>query len=159
MDHKKKLIEKVESFYIDIIEEFKETELQIIADSGFKSIFRKKDYDGNISRLKYCKKQALAMDTEGKSIPADDMESRLILKNLEKCLALFNTLCDSYIRLQTSLKKKAAKEPLKYSEYREIFNKVQESKDALNKALHQLDIVYTDYTYDEDEPYEFMERS
>lgn len=158
MNYKKNLIGKVETFYIDIIEEFKEAELQIIADSGFRSIFRKKNYDGNISRLKSCKKQALAINTEDIDTPENDNESRNVLKSFEKCLVLFNNLCDSYIRLQMSLKKKAAKEPVKYSEYKEIFRKVQEAKDALNGALHELDIVYTDYTYDENsDPYKFLD--
>ena len=45
MDHRKQLIDMTEKFYIDVVEEFKEGELQIIADSKFKNMFRKKDYD------------------------------------------------------------------------------------------------------------------
>ena len=62
MDYKKQLVEKIEKFYVEIIEEFKEAELQIIADSNFRSIFKKKDYGKNISMLKNCKKQVLKID-------------------------------------------------------------------------------------------------
>ena len=56
MEYKKQLIKKIESFYVDVVEEFKEAELQIMADSKFRSIFKKKDYDGNIAKLRSCKK-------------------------------------------------------------------------------------------------------
>ena len=158
MDYKKKLVDKIEMFYVDIVEEFKEAELQIMADSKFTSIFKKKDYDGNIRKLRLCKKQALAVNTDEKGIPEGDKIAREVVRDFEKCLMLFNNLCDSYIQLQLSQKKKAEKEPLKFSEYKEIFNKVQASRAALNDALHDLDIVYTDYTYDENEdPYVFLD--
>lgn len=158
MDYKKKLVDKIEMFYVDIVEEFKEAELQIMADSKFTSIFKKKDYDGNIRKLRLCKKQALAVNTDEKGIPEGDKIAREVVRDFEKCLMMFNNLCDSYIQLQLSLKKKAEKEPLKFSEYKEIFNKVQVSRAALNDALHDLDIVYTDYTYDENEdPYVFLD--
>ena len=43
MDYKKQIIDKVESFYLDVVEEFKEAELSIIKDSKFKMIFKKKN--------------------------------------------------------------------------------------------------------------------
>ncbi len=158
MDYKKKLVDKIEMFYIDIIEEFKETELQIMADSKFRSIFKKKDYDGNINKLRKCRKQALSVEFNEKNIPDKDKTSREVLRRFERCILPFINLCDSYITLQLSLKKKAEKEPVKFSEYKEVFNKVQEDRNSLNNALHELDIVYTDYTYDENEdPYVFLD--
>ena len=61
MEYKKQLIGRIESFYVDVVEEFKEAELQIMADSKFRSIFKKKDYDGNIAKLRSCKKDAQKM--------------------------------------------------------------------------------------------------
>ncbi len=151
MDYKKQLIEMVETFYVDVVEEFKEGELQIIADSKFKSIFKKKDYDGNIGHLKRCKKQDLMLDTGEVDIPSDDEETKEVCRRFEKCLVIFNNLCDSYIQLQMALKKKANKEDLKFSEYKEIFQKVQTARNSLNSALHDLDIVYTDYAFDEED--------
>lgn len=157
MDYKKKLIDKVEMFYIDVIEEFKEAELMIAADCKFRSIFKKKDYDGHIKTLRACKKQCLAIDVEEKSIPRDDVESREVVRRLERCLVIFSNLCDAYIQLQMLLKKKSEKEPVKFSQYNDMFKKVNEIRASLNDALHELDIIYTDYTYDENEaPYEFI---
>lgn len=149
MNHKAQIVNIVEKFYVDVVEEFKEAELQIMADSKFKSIFRKKDYDGNIMKLKACKKEALCLDTSG--IAADDEDARGVLRQLERCLAVFNNLCDVYIQLQTALKSKANKEELSFSSYKKIFDKVQGTRERMNGELHELDIIYTDYTYDEED--------
>ena len=46
---------------------------------------------------------------------------------------------------------------MKYSEYNEIFRTMKEKREALNEELHELDIIYTDYSYDENEdPYTFL---
>ncbi len=152
MDYKKQIIDKVESFYLDVVEEFKEAEMQIIRDSKFKMIFKKKNYDGNIDHLKKCKKMALAIDVDDIEIPADDRLARQVVKAFEKCLVHFNNLCDTHTRLQIGLKKKAdGTEDLKFSAYKELFQKVQTARNSLNSALHEMDIVYTDFAYDEDE--------
>lgn len=152
MDYKKQIIDKVESFYLDVVEEFKESEMQIINDSKFKMIFKKKNYDGNIENLKKCKKMALAIDIDDIEVPADDKLARQVIKAFEKCLVHFNNLCDTHTRLQMGLKKKADKtEDLKFSAYKELFQKVQTARNSLNSALHEMDMVYTDFAYDEDE--------
>ncbi|MDO4745925.1 MAG: hypothetical protein Q4B18_05160 [Bacillota bacterium] len=152
MDYKKQIIEKIESFYVDVVEEFKESEMQIIADSKFRMIFKKKNYDGNIENLKKCKKMALSIDVDDIEIPAEDKLARQVVKAFEKCLVHFNNLCDTHTRLQMGLKKKAEnKEDMKFSAYKELFQKVQTARNSLNSALHEMDIVYTDFAYDEDD--------
>lgn len=152
MDYKKQIIEKVESFYLDVVDEFKESEMQIINDSRFKMIFKKKNYDGNIENLKKCKKKALMIDVDDIEVPADDREAHQVLKAFEKCLVHFNNLCDTHTRLQMGLKKKADKtEDLKFSAYKELFQKVQTARNSLNSALHEMDLIYTEFAYDEDE--------
>ena len=119
MSDQKKLIERIEYFYIDIIEEFKEAEQRIINDSQFRSIFRKKDYDGNIVLLKKCKK--LALDIDVRDIKVDDEETKEVVNSFKRTLTAFNALCNAYIQLQVFLKKKSLKEEAKYSDYKEIF--------------------------------------
>ena len=152
MDYKKQIIDKVESFYLDVVDEFKEAEMQIIRDSKFKMIFKKKNYDGNIEHLKKCKKMALNIDVDDIEIPADDRMARQVVKAFEKCLVHFNNLCDTHTRLQMGLKGKAEnKEQMKFSDYKELFQKVQTARNSLNSALHEMDLIYTDFAYDEDE--------
>ncbi len=151
MDYKKQLIDKIEMFYVDVVEEFKEAEMQIIADSKFTRIFKKKNYDGNIEHLKNCKKLALSIDIKNIDIPKEDKLARQVAKAFERCLVMFNNLCDSHVQLQLALKKKANKEELKFSAYKELFQKVQTARNSINTALHELDIVYTDFAYDEED--------
>ena len=157
MEYKKQLIGRIESFYVDVVEEFKEAELQIMADSKFRSIFKKKDYDGNIAKLRSCKKDAQKIRTTDLQIPKKDKTAAEVVRTFEASIRKFNALCDAYISLQDALKKKAQKQPLKYSEYNEIFRTMKEKREALNEELHELDIIYTDYSYDENEdPYTFL---
>ena len=151
MEYKKRLIDRVESFYVDVVDEFKEAEMQVIADSRFKSLFRKKDYDGNIQHLKKCKKLALSIDVDDLDIPKNDRQTGDILKAFERCLVIFNNLCDSHISLQVALKGKSEGKKLDINAYKELFQKLQTARNSLNSALHELDILYTDFAYGEDD--------
>lgn len=152
MDYKKQIIEKIESFYVDVVDEFKEAEMKIISDSRFRRIFKKKDYDGNIEHLKKCKKRALSIDVNDIEIPDNDSLAHDVLKAFEKCLVHFNNLCDTHTRLQLGLKNKAEnKEALTFAEHKELFQKVQMARNSMNGALHELDILYTDFSYEEDD--------
>lgn len=156
MDYKKNLVSRIETFYIDVVEEFKEIELKIMADSKFRSMFKKKDYDGNIRKLRGCKKQVQAVSVSDIKVPEKDKTGIEVHRKFEACLRAFSYLCDCHIQLQLALKQKSEKSDLKFSEYKEGFNRMQEARNSMNKALHELDIVYTDYTYSED-PYTFLD--
>lgn len=145
MSDYKTLIEKIEYFYIEVVEEFKEAEQRIINDSQFRSLFRKKDYEGNIALLKQCKKQSLSINVREIQIDKDDQDTADVVVRFNRALTMFKSLCDSYVQLQVFLKKKSLKEEAKLSTYKEIFSKVEQARTAVNTALHDLDIVYTDY--------------
>ncbi len=146
MTDRKALIDKIEYFYIEIIEELKEAEQQLINDSQFRSLFRKKNYDGNIAHLRHCRSKALDLDTTDVAIDEQDEEAKDLMRQLRQALSAFRELCDAYVQLQVFLKKKAEGEKASFSTYKGIFDKVKQHKDDTNSALHDLDILYTDYT-------------
>lgn len=146
MSDRKNIIEKIEYFYIEIVEEFKEAEQKIINDSQFRSLFRKKDYDGNIALLKDCKGKVLGINIMELKKQAQDPESKEVARQFSKTLAAFRELCDAHVQLQVFLKKKAHKEDAPFSVYKDIFNKVKACREDVNSQLHHLDILYTDYT-------------
>lgn len=153
----KKLIELVEKFYVDVVDDFKEAEGIIIGESKFTSIFKKKNHDRNIKKLRACKKKCIVLPVENVKLDADDNVGDEVLKNLERTRYAFNALCDAHIQLQLTLQKKSNGEKVGYGEYKEIYNRVNKCRQDLNSQLHELDIYYTDYTYDEDEdPYDFL---
>ncbi|MBQ0079185.1 MAG: hypothetical protein KBS66_04735 [Eubacterium sp.] len=153
----KKLVDIVEKFYEDVVDDFKEAEGIIINESKFTSIFKKKNHDRNIKKLRSCKKKCIVLPVETIKLEAGDDVGQEVMKNLERTRFAFNALCDAHIQLQLSLQKKSDGEKVGYGEYKEIYNRVNKCRTDLNSQLHELDIIYTDYTYDEDEdPYEFL---
>ena len=157
MEYKKKIIKVVDRFYVECIEEFKEAELKIANDSKFRTLFRKKDYDGNTELLRTCKDRARSLKFPLSEIPKDDQASRELIRHTELCIRQFNRLCDSYIQMQLALKKKAEGGQMPYKEYKSIYGKSQEDNAAMNKELKELDLLYTDYIEDEDyDVYEFL---
>lgn len=157
MEYKQKIIKTVDRFYVDCIEEFKEAELKIANDSRFRKIFQKKDYGSNIALLKKCKKRAQSLKFPTGDIPKDDDVSKDLIHHTENCIRQFNRLCDSYVSLQLALQCKANGEKMTYKEYKSIYNRTQEDRVDMNKALKELDILYTDYIEEEDyDVYEFL---
>lgn len=142
----KALIESIEYFYVDVVEEFREAEQKIIKDSQFRSLFRKKDYDGNITNLKQCKKAAQEIGFQEITIDSTDEESQEVLRNFKKAVSCFKDLCDAHVQLQMLLKRKNQKEKISFFDYKVMFDKMNQRREAVNHALHELDIVYTDYT-------------
>ncbi len=154
----KEIIKMVNDFYLNVIDDFKEAEGIIINESKFKSIFKHKDHDRNIRKLRSCKKKCIAISTKELESAASSKIEKTLLNDFERTRYAFVTLCDAHIQLQQSLKDKSEGAKVKYSEYKEIYNRMQKCRQDLNRQLHELDIDYTDYTYDDGEEfsYEFL---
>ena len=157
MTDRKKIVEAIDRFYVECIEEFKEAELKIAADSKFRSMFRKKDYDSNIEILRTCKSRSRSIRFPTGDIDKGDEESKELIRHTERCIRQFNRLCDTYIQLQLALKKKSEGGALSYKEYIHVYNETRENWTEMNNELKELDIMYTDYTEDMDlDVYEFI---
>ena len=154
MDYRQELISMIDKFNVQSVEEFKEIELKIIADS--KSIFKKnKDYDGHIAKLKKIKGDAQRLNPRSIKIPQDDKLSKDLIDNFQRCLIIFSGVCDGYIQFETALKGKAEGDKTKFSEIKQINDKVRFAKTNLNNHLNELNIIYSEFNEmdrgDEDE--------
>ena len=157
-EYKKKIIDTINDFYVDCIDEFKEAELKIANDSKFRKIFKKKDYGSNIEVLRNCKKNTRSLKFPTGDIPKGDNETKELLRQTESCIRQFNRVCDSYIQMQLALQKKADGGEMSYHDYRLVYSRSQEDRVALNSELKELDILYSDYIENEDiDVYEFIE--
>ncbi len=145
MDYRQTLIKMIDKFNVTAVEEFKEAELKIYADS--KSVFKKrKDYDGHLQKLRRCKKEAQKIDPRSVKIPEDDKQTQELMDHFQKCLIIFSGICDAYIQFVTSLKNKAeGTENIKYSELKHISNKMREGKTNLNEHLTEMNIRYAEF--------------
>lgn len=150
MEYRKKIVENINRFYVECVEEFREAEQRIANDSKFRRIFQKKDYGANIELLRQCKKASRSIRFPTGDIAAGDGASKEIILHSEGCIRQFNKLCDAYIQLQLALKKKAEGADMSYKEYMEIYRMTQEHHAQMNRELHDLDILYADYTEDMD---------
>ena len=132
MDYKKKIKDVIDRFYIECVDEFKEAEIQIANDSKFRSMF------GDIQK--------------------GDTAAKELIKQTENCIRQLGKLCDAYVQLQTTLKRKSEGYKVSLAEYNEVYRRSQEQHLAANRELKELDILYTDYFDDEDyEVYEFLD--
>ena len=157
MEYKKKIIRTVDQFYVECIEEFKEAQRKIDNDSKFRSIFRKKDYKGNVELLRTCKLSARSLRCPTGDIPRDDIDSKELIHAAQGCIRQFNRVCDSYIQMQLALQKKAEGGAMSYKEYMKVYNQTREELDKMNSELKDLDLLYTDYAEQEDyDVYEFL---
>ena len=150
MDYRTELLNMVNKFSIESVEEFKEAEMRIVKDSGFRSIRKKKDYVGHIAMLRKVKSKALRLDPKSVQIPEDDIDATYMRKTFEKCLLAFSAVCDGYVQMQIALKEKSEGADISYGQYKELNNKVKAARVKLNDALDEMNIIYanfTDYSY------------
>ena len=145
MYYRTELLKMIDKFNVESVEEFKEAENKIVADSKFRQITKKKDYGAHISKLRSVKKKAQKIDPKSVKIPEDDKEAIELRKIFEKCLVIFSGVCDSYIQLQTALKEKAEGSDMKFSAYKEFNDRVRFARSNLNENMHELDILYSDF--------------
>lgn len=145
MDYRQALISMVDKFNVKAVEEFKEIELKIIADA--RSIFKKnKDYSGNIEKLRKCKSSAQKLDPRSVKVPEEDKMARELKEHFQRCIVIFNALCDAYIQYQTALMNKAnGSEKIKFSEIKGYNEKARSAKVNLNNQLNEVNIRYSEF--------------
>ena len=146
MDYRTELLNMVNKFNIESVEEFKEAEMLIVKDSKFRSIRKKKDYGGHINMLRRVKNKALKLDPKSVKIPEDDVDAVYLRKTFEQALVTFCGVCDGYIQMQMALKRKTEGADLSYGQFKEINNKVRSVRAKLNSNLQEMDIVYANFT-------------
>lgn len=145
MDYRTELVNMINRFNIESVEEFKEAEMRIVRDSKFTSIRKKKDYGGHVRMLRAVKSRALKLDPKSVKIPESDSKTSELKSAFEHCLLVFSGVCDSYVQMQLALKGKSEGESLTYGQYKELNNKVRHMRSRLNEVMQEMDILYSDY--------------
>jgi hypothetical protein len=145
MTNNAKLISYIEVFYSEIIEEYKEITLGIRSDATPMSIFKKKNYQQHIDRLRACKKDVLRINPRDIKIEQADKLGHELKASFENALQLFVGLCDLQIQVQVALQNTANKKGTKFSECKDATNRLNAHNKDAQRAFHQLDVLYADY--------------
>lgn len=145
MSDKKKLIDYVEIFYSEIIEDYKEITLAIRSEATPLAIFKKKNYQKHIERLRACKKDIARVNPKDIKLDPTDEDGLLLKEAFEHALFMFAGLCDCQIQVQVAFQNTAEKKGGKYSECSVATKKLNEHNKETEKAFHQLDTRYADY--------------
>jgi hypothetical protein len=145
MSGKEKLIENIEVFYSEIIEEYKDISLAIRSEATPLAIFKKKKYQQHIDGLRKCKKDIARVNPKDIKLDPKDEAGMQLKEAFEHALFMFNGLCDSQIQVQVALQNTAEKKGGKFSDCSDATKKMNEQNRETEKSFHQLDVLYADY--------------
>jgi len=145
MSDKEKLIGNIEVFYSEIIEEYKDINMAIRSEATPLAIFKKKNYQLHIDRLRKCKKEIARVNPKDIKLNPDDEAGIQLKAAFEHALFMFNGLCDCQIQVQAALQKTADKKGGKFSECSDATKKMNEQNRETEKSFHELDVRYADY--------------
>lgn len=145
MSDKQKLVEYIEIFFSEIIEDYKEITLEIRSEATPLAIFKKKNYKQHIEKLRDCKKDIGRVNPKNIQLDASDETGNQLKEAFEHALFMFAGLCDAQIQVQVAFQNTAEKKGGKYSECSVATKKLNEHNKETEKAFHQLDVLYADY--------------
>ena len=139
----------LEIFYGTIMENYKNSQRAVMAESKVSAIFKKANYDERIKDFgRVIKALNMLRLTENED---SSLLEKSLLKSLDLAKFRLQDLCQSQIKLQETLKVKAQRiKKVSIKEYTEIMSQVRTDHDSMQKALHQLDLVYVDWMEEND---------
>jgi len=145
MSDKKKLINNVEIFFSEIIEDYKDITLAIRSEATPMAIFRKKNYQQHIDRLRACKKAIARVNPKDIKLDPSDETGLQLKEAFEHALFMFAGLCDCQIQVQVAFQNTANKKGGKFSECSMANKKLNEQNRETELAFHEMDVLYANY--------------
>ncbi len=142
MSNRQNITDAVESFYVDIIERYKDLERQIAGESRITTIFKRVDYKARIAKLKEFKKKVQNVNLKKIVIDEDDELAAEVKEKLGIAHSLFVKLIDAQVSCQTILYKKSEGEKVNMIDYRKAVHHVQKATEDLQNGLRNMDAVY-----------------
>ncbi|MDD3169215.1 MAG: hypothetical protein PHC91_07125 [Eubacteriales bacterium] len=136
------IVDEVESFYVEIIERYKDMERQVAGESRLLTMFKKVDYKARISGFKDLKRKAQSINVKKITIEEADELSADVRDKLGIALSLFVKLIDAQVSCQTFLLKKSKGEKLSTIDYKKAVYRVQKTTEELQNGLRNMDAVY-----------------
>jgi F0F1-type ATP synthase gamma subunit len=142
MGDRKEIIDAVESFYVDIIERYRDLERLIAGESRILTMFRKVDYKARIVKLKDLKKKVQSVNLKKIRVEEDDELAAEVKDKLGIAYSLFVRLIDAQVSCQTFLYKKSEGEKTDNIEYKKAVYNVRIATENLQDSLRNMDALY-----------------
>ena len=142
MEDRQSIIDAVESFYVEIIERYKDLERQVAGESRLRTMFKKVDYKARIAKFKELKKKAQSINVKKIKVDKDDELSIDVRDKLGISLSLFIKVIDAQVSCQTFLYKKSEGEKVSTIDYKKMVYNVQRATEELQNGLRSMDAVY-----------------
>lgn len=142
MTKRQGIIDAVESYYVDLIEKYKDVERQIAGESRILTMFKKVDYKARIGKLKNLKKTAQSINLKKIEINEEDELSVQVREKLGKCISLFVRLIDAQVSCQTYLLKKSEGEKTDSINYKKAVYNVRKATEELQDVMRNMDADY-----------------
>lgn len=142
MAEQQNIIDAVESFYVDIIERYRDLERQIAGESRILTMFKKVDYKARIANLKDLKKKAQSINLKKVEADESDELSVQVKEKLGKCLSLFVNVIDAQVSCQTFLYKRSEGEKTNMIDYKKAIYNVNKATEELQNSMRSMDADY-----------------
>ncbi|MDF2656754.1 MAG: hypothetical protein K0R19_3228 [Bacillota bacterium] len=142
MADQRNIIKAIDSFYEEVINNYKELERQVANESKILSIFKKVDYKARIAKFKELKKRAQTINLKKIEIDNDDEFSSDAKEALGRSISLFVDLINFQVTFHTMLLKKSEGEKIQMVDYRKAVYNIQKATEILQNGLRNMDAVY-----------------
>jgi hypothetical protein len=142
MAERQTIIDAVESFYVDIIERYRDLERQIAGESRIFTMFKKVDYKARINRLKDLKRKVQSVNLKKVEIDENDELSIQVKEKLGLCLSLFVKVIDAQVSCQTFLLKKSEGQKTNSIDYKKAVYNVNRATEELQNGMRSMDADY-----------------
>jgi hypothetical protein len=142
MADRQNISDAVESFYVEIIERYKDLERQVAGESRILTMFKKADYKARIAKFKELKKKAQSISLKKIEVDENDELSVQVKEKLGKSISLFIHLIDAQVSCQTFLDKKSKGEKTNTIDYKKATYNVNRATEELQNGLRNMDADY-----------------
>lgn len=142
MADRQSIVEAVDSFYVEIMERYKDLERQVAGESTVRNIFKKVDYKARIAKFKDLKRKAQSVNLKKIRIDEEDELSVEVRDRLGVCLSRFIRIIDAQVSCHTFLYKKSEGEKMDRIDYKKAVYNVRKETEELQNSLRSMDAVY-----------------
>ena len=145
MKRNESLIDAVDFFFFEVLEIYRQLEKEAKNMTGFKNMFKPKNFLDMILQLKELKESAESSRITAAERKGCTPEELDLAENLDRCIDLLLELLDCKININKCLEQKLNGDKSGKKQYKELYAKAEQIKKQLNREIIRLDDDYEIY--------------